>query len=277
MHIVGSNLKITASPSAWFDALGSQYWDDLGYYGGHEKPMFAMIEVKYSTLIGLKVRNTPAHAFMIACSEHSTFQNFKVDDSAGDLTPGRKAKNTDGIHILQSTAITVVGAEIINQDDCVCITSGFDVNITAITCLGGGLSVGSVGKNTNANEVTKVIFSQSTITNSLYGVLVKTWVGGHGLVDQVTFEDISLKDIRMYGVAISQGYTNEGITAAPTDGVPITNLILRNVIGNVSPGAQRVLVRCGSSKSCLRFFWTVVKFSGGEPSKGNLNVPDGAR
>lgn len=271
MHIKGSQVTISASGNAWFDANGPQYWDGEGCKGKNIKPMFAMIEVEHSILDGLKVRNTPIHAFLIACSNYSTFKNFKVDDSEGNL----KAANTDGIHILQSTHLNIQGAEIHNQDDAVVIASGDDVNFTSINCFGGGASIGSTGRNKNSNEVRNVRFSHVTITDSLYGVLVKTSIGGKGNVDGITFENIRLKDIKMFGIAVTQGFTGADITGIPTSEVTITNLVLNDVTGNVLPKAQNILINCGSPTSCTRFQWSGVSVTGGVDKIKNRNAPPG--
>ncbi|KAL0582751.1 hypothetical protein ABG067_007309 [Albugo candida] len=260
MHITGTNVHISASSSAWFHANGQEYYDGKGYYGGKLKPMFAMIEVKNSTLTGLKVLNTPAHAFMIGESYYSDFINFEVDDSFGDVNV--IAKNTDGIHILQSSNIRIVGAKIHNQDDCVCITSGCDVKITSITCIGGGFSVGSIGKN-RLNTVERVIFGQSTLTHGLYGLLIKAWAGTKGTVDQITFENIVLKDVRQQGIAITQGYTNAGLYSKPIKGVSITNVFMKNIRGNVLEKGQNIMINCAPG-GCGNFYWDNVNIVGGE-------------
>lgn len=260
MHITGTQLNITASPSAWFIAFGEKYYDGGGYYTGLVKPMFAMIEVINSTLTGLKVLGTPAHAFMLAECHNSRFINFEVDDSAGDKN--HLAKNTDGIHILQSSNITITGAIIHVQDDCACITSGYDVNITNITCTGGGFSAGSIGKN-RINTVERVTFSASTITRSLYGLLIKIWPNTKGTVDRVTFENIALKDVRQQGIAITKGYTSKGLYSEPTTGVTITNLVIRNISGNVEDKGQSVMINCPRGE-CEKFTWKNVKILGGK-------------
>nr|CCA19073.1 endopolygalacturonase putative [Albugo laibachii Nc14] len=273
MHITGSNLKISASPFAWFDGKGASYWDGGGYGQGCQKPIFSMFEVKNSTLRGLKILNSPAHAFMIGESYDSSFIDFEVDDSLGDVND--LAENTDGIHLLQSSNIVVIGAKIHNQDDCVCITSGCNVTISNITCIGGGLSVGSIGKN-RINEVEKVSFSHSTITSSLYGILIKAWAGMNGTVGHISFEDIVLIDVRKYGIAVTQGWTSQGIESTAKSGVRITDLIMSDVTGNVLEKGQDVAINCAKG-GCDNFAWNKVNVLGGKGTHIKHSfVPKGA-
>lgn len=52
----------------------------------------------------------------------------------------------DAFDVGESTGIRIQGANIKNQDDCLAINSGTDIEFTGATCSGGhGISIGSVG------------------------------------------------------------------------------------------------------------------------------------
>ena len=89
-----------------------------------------------------------------------------LDNSAGDA----EGHNTDGFDIGSSNGVTISGAKVYNQDDCVAINSGTDITFTGGLCSGGhGLSIGSVGGRSD-NTVSGVTFSSSTVQNSANGI-----------------------------------------------------------------------------------------------------------
>lgn len=62
-------------------------------------------------------------------------------------------------------------------------------------CSGGhGLSVGSIGGRDD-NTVSGVTFKSSTVKNSQQGVRIKTKSGDTGSVSDVTYEDITRKNL----------------------------------------------------------------------------------
>jgi polygalacturonase len=62
-----------------------------------------------------------------------------------------------------------------------------------------GLSIGSVGGRDD-NTVRNVTFIDSQVVNSANGVRIKTVQGATGLVDQITYSNIKLKNIENYGM-----------------------------------------------------------------------------
>jgi len=91
-------------------------------------------------------------------------------------------------------------------------------------CSGGhGLSIGSVGGRSE-NTVQNIVFKDSQVINSAYGVRVKTNVGTTGLVNNVTYSNIVLKDITKYGIILEQDYDGGDAKGTADNGVPITNL-----------------------------------------------------
>jgi len=183
--------------------------------------------------------------------------------------------NTDAFDVGSSTGVTISGANIVNQDDCLAINSGTNIVFTGGTCDGGhGLSIGSVGGRTD-NDVKTVTISSSTIKNSQNGVRIKTVYDATGSVSDVTYKDITLSGITNYGVVIEQDYENGSPTGTPTTGVPITGLTLSNVQGTVSSSATNIYILCGSG-SCSGWTWSGVSVTGGKKSSSCTNVPSGA-
>jgi hypothetical protein len=69
----------------------------------------------------LHIKNTPVQAVSINGCEGLTVINMTIDNSAGDSAGGH---NTDAFDIGSSSGITIVGAQVYNQDDCVAVNSG---------------------------------------------------------------------------------------------------------------------------------------------------------
>jgi polygalacturonase len=89
---------------------------------------------------------------------------------------------------------------VFNQDDAVAVTSGGDIVWDNSYCYGGhGASIGSVGLKSN-NTVDGVIFSNTQIIASQNGARIKTNSGASGTINNVTYSNIQVQDISIYGV-----------------------------------------------------------------------------
>ena len=115
-----------------------------------------------SSITNLHIQNWPVHLFSITSSSNLTLSNLTLDNSAGNAPNNRSdnkaaAHNSDGIDISSSSNVLVSNIRVNNQDDCVAITSGNNVTVENIYCVGShGLSIGSVGGKSN-NNVTNIL------------------------------------------------------------------------------------------------------------------------
>ncbi|KAG6264099.1 hypothetical protein E4U48_006404 [Claviceps purpurea] len=272
--VSGTNIKVSGSPGNIIDCEGQRWWDGKGTNGqGKKKPdFFNAHDLINSEIRNLNVLNTPAHAFSISgCNNLGVF-NVNIDDSAGDTLGGH---NTDGFDIGNSNGVTISGCSVRNQDDCLAINSGTNITFVDGYCSGGhGLSIGSVGGR-NLNTVKGVHIANSKVTKSMYGVRIKTIAGAEGAVSDVVYDNISMSEISDIGIVIQQDYKNGKPTGKPTTGVPITNLTVNKVTGNVKPGGANVHILCGSSSSCKGWTWTDNKIVDGATPKANSAVPAG--
>ncbi len=91
------------------------------------------------------------------------------------------------------------------QDDCLAVNSGEDIVFSNGACSGPthGLSIGSVGNRVH-NDVTNVLIRDSTVSGAANGIRIKTIMGAKGSVSGVTFSNITMNDIQIFGVAIVQ-------------------------------------------------------------------------
>lgn len=75
-----------------------------------------------STIENIYILNPPVQVFSIDNANGLTINNVTINASAGDT--GSLGHNTDGFDIGDSTSVTITGANVYNQDDCVAINSG---------------------------------------------------------------------------------------------------------------------------------------------------------
>ncbi|KAI1388358.1 endopolygalacturonase [Hypoxylon trugodes] len=273
ISISGVNIAVTGASGHVIDGNGAKWWDGKGGNGGKTKPkFFAAHKLNSSTITGLNVKNTPVQGFSINAAYGLTLDKITIDNSAGDTGGGH---NTDAFDVGASDGVKILNANVKNQDDCLAVNSGTNIEFTGGTCSGGhGLSIGSVGGRDD-NDVSNVVISSSSISNSQNGVRIKTVSGATGSVKNITYSDITLSNITKYGVVIQQDYENGSPTGTPTNGVPITELTLNGVEGSVASDATEVYILCGEG-SCSDWTWEGVSVTGGEASEDCSNVPTGA-
>ncbi|CZR57863.1 probable endopolygalacturonase E [Phialocephala subalpina] len=267
--ISGTSITVTSASGAYLNGGGASWWDGDGSNSGKTKPKFFQAHsLVSSSITGVYIQNPPVQVFSIYGCTDLTLTDITIDGSAGDSL----GANTDGFDIGSSTGVTISGANVYNQDDCVAINSGVDITFTGGVCSGGhGLSVGSVGGRTD-NTVETVLFESSEVKASQNGVRIKTIAGDTGTVAGVTYKDITLSGITKYGITVVQDY--DGTSGSPTNGVSISNFVLNNVKGTVVSTGTDIYITCGSG-SCTDWTWTSVAVTGGKTSTSCLNLPSG--
>jgi len=115
-----------------------------------------------SVIENLKIKNWPVHLFSITGCSDLTLRDMILDNSAGDAPNNRSnglaaGHNSDGFDVSSCNNTLITNTTVINQDDCVAVTSGNNVTVSDMYCSGGyGLSIGSVGGKTN-NVVTNIL------------------------------------------------------------------------------------------------------------------------
>ncbi|KAJ6600535.1 glycosyl hydrolases family 28-domain-containing protein [Mycena vulgaris] len=243
LKIGGTNITIQGAACSVLDGNGAAWWDGIGSNGGVPKPdhMITGKLLGNSVIKNLYIQNAPTHVFSISSAFGMWMKGIVIDMLDGQviLPSGlAAAHNTDGFDVSSSTDMLITNNVVYNQDDCVAITSGGGLVVTNMLCDGGhGLSIGSIGGKSN-NTVNGVIFSNSKVLNSQNGARIKANSDTTGSVNNVTYSNIQLANISIYGIDIQQDYLNGGPTGIPTNGVNITNITMFNISGNVIPGSS---------------------------------------
>ncbi|KAK6063511.1 glycosyl hydrolase family 28 [Seiridium cupressi] len=270
IKVSGSDLTITGAEGHVIEGNGAAYWDGLGSNGGSSKPnwFLKLSNVYESSVTNLHIVNWPVHNIQITGSSGVTIDGLNMDNSAGfepnDISDGlAAAHNSDGFGVSTSDNVSILNTRVINQDDCVAVTSGTNVVVDNVYCNGGhGLSIGSIGGKSD-NTVDGVIFSNSVLVDSSNGCRIKSNSNTTGEVYNITYKNITMSGITDYGIDVQQDYLNGGPTGEPTNGVLIANISFIDVTGTVSgDDAYNYYVLCGDG-SCTNFSYENVEITGG--------------
>lgn len=194
VRIAGDTITVDGT-DATLDGDGSRWWDSKGTNGGKTKPKFFYAhKLNNSVIKGLTIKNSPVQVFSINDSTNLQVNDVTVNNKDGDSNGGH---NTDAFDVGSSEQITISGATVYNQDDCLAVNSGTDITFTGGYCSGGhGLSIGSVGgRDDNTVDTVKILDSQ--IVDSDNGVRIKTVSDATGKVKNVTYKGITLKNVSL--------------------------------------------------------------------------------
>ncbi|KAK3669431.1 hypothetical protein LTR78_010691 [Recurvomyces mirabilis] len=281
IKVGGTNITITAEAGAIIDGNGQAWWDGQGSNGGIAKPDHFFVISKAlgnSVIKNLYIQNYPTHCFSISGSEGLIIENIVLNNTAGNAPNSRSgglaaAHNTDGFDVSTCNNTIIRNSKVLNQDDCVAVTSGNNITVDGLYCDGGhGLSIGSVGGKSN-NNVTNVLFENSYILNSQNGARIKSNSNTTGFIANITYQNIKVSNISIYGIDIQQDYLNGGPTGSPTNGVIITNVTMCNIQGMAESIAKDYYILCGDG-SCSNFRFDDVHITGGSNSSCNV-MPTG--
>lgn len=187
--------------------------------------------------------NSPMWTIHILYSSHVTVVNTK--SIAPDYSP-----NTDGLVIDSSSDVYVRGCLIDVGDDCLVIKSGKDEegrrigipssNITIDNCVmkrgHGGVAIGS--------EMSGGVYNVS-VTNSRFegterGIRIKTQRGRGGVVENIIFRNISMKNIIHEAIVIDMFYTQLPPEPVSERTPVIRGIYISNVVGDNAEYAVRI-------------------------------------
>ncbi|XP_056643059.1 polygalacturonase-like [Diorhabda sublineata] len=281
IRLRGSKITVQGTPGSLLNGQGELYWDHIGDKGP-KKPQFMKIEAFDGSVIkNLNILNCPHHCIYIGRSDGLTISGWVIDNSLGDQN-NFTGHNTDGFDVSAATNLIIENTSVINQDDCVAIRYGSNILVRNMYCAGGhGLSL-SAGFNYTSyteNTVKNVTIRDSVIVRSANGIHVKTHADAYkGLIEDVTYENIYLSGITNFGVNVQQDYINGSSSGVPNNNIPIHNLKLINIQGNVlsteSNNAMKVYILCGN-KGCEGWEWSNVNITGGAHSSVCNYIPAG--
>lgn len=260
--IKGDNLDVLGHTGHVIDGQGAKYWH------GHStdvRPYFMSIEATNSQIKYLNLLNSPCNCVSIKKSKNLQISGFVIDNRAGDpgVAPeGYEAKNTDGFDINTSDNVRIEHSVVYNQDDCVAINDGTNYHINDLECHGShglSFSVAFGNKPIEASTAKNITFENCRLIGGDNGIHLKNHItAGPGLIDNVTFKNITLKDVQRVGIFIQENYPSGN----PTNNVLMSNIKVSNVHGTMTgKKSTAVQIICGNG-GCSDFHWSDIKITG---------------
>ncbi|KAI1272724.1 glycoside hydrolase family 28 protein [Xylaria sp. FL0933] len=186
----------SSTGSGVIDGNGQAAWDRFAADSSYDRPtLFWINKSKNIVVQNLQFKDAP-NVFHSARGDSSNIQYIDIDLSAKS-TSDNLPKNTDGWDIGPASYVTISGATVVNDDDCVAFKPGANyVSVTDITCVGShGLSVGSLGSGAGSTDTVQNIYvNGATMTDSTKAAGIKLYPAGssHGtaVVKNVTWENV---------------------------------------------------------------------------------------
>ncbi|KAK4477379.1 hypothetical protein RD792_016600 [Penstemon davidsonii] len=194
----GFSNGITIRGNGVIDGRGNAWWGK----SGNAPHAIRIAKSNKVTVTGIKIQNSPRmHIFFEECQQVTIF--------GLTIASPQESPNTDGIHITHSQHVEIYNSTIGCGDDCVSIqTESSDVRIHNVHCQPGhGYSIGGLGPNNQEAHVTNVHVYDSSVADALTGVRIKTWPGGSGYANNITFSHITMTNVKT-PIVIDQDYCN---------------------------------------------------------------------
>jgi len=164
--------------------------------------LIVLSQVRDFTMYDITLRDSPRYHVDVRNSDGFTAWGVKI------MTPST-ARNTDGIDPVSSTNVTIAHCSIHAGDDSVAISSRQGGEAAHISVLdnhfytGHGMSIGSP----TSGGVSHVLVRNLTIDGSLNGIRIKSDPSRGGLVHDVKYENVCIRDVTN-PIVLTPHYTN---------------------------------------------------------------------
>ena len=179
------NFEITGGGK--IDGQGELWWKIREKDSSVEAPMLIVIENSNNvTVRNISLTNSPMFHLVPESSKNVLIDSIKINTLAS-------SPNTDGIDPSNSHSVTIRNCSISTGDDNVAIKPGSsDILVEGCTFgRGHGCSIGSI----NSTGVQNVLVRNTVFVETDYGARIKTWQGGSGLVQNITYTQLQLRDV----------------------------------------------------------------------------------
>lgn len=123
--VSGTKITVKGADGHQLDGQGAKWWDGEGDDGVTKPKFFQAHDLTDSTISGINVLNPPHQVFSINGAQTLTLSDITIDATDGD--DNDLGANTDCFDIGSSDGVTITGAVCKNQDDCVAVNSGTNI------------------------------------------------------------------------------------------------------------------------------------------------------
>ena len=171
------------------DGQGESWWKIREKDSSVEAPVLIVIENSENVAVrNISLSNSPFFHIVPKSSKNVLIDGITIK------TP-ESSPNTDGIDPSNSHNVTIRSCFISTGDDNVAIKPG-STDILVENCTfgyGHGCSIGSI----NSTGVQNVLVSNVVFVETDYGARIKTWQGGSGLVQNITYQHLEMRNVDM--------------------------------------------------------------------------------
>ncbi|KAK8444472.1 hypothetical protein SEVIR_9G140100v4 [Setaria viridis] len=169
------------------------------------------------------------------------------------VTAPGDSPNTDGIHMGDSTGISIVNTVIGVGDDCISIGPGSTkVNITGVTCgPGHGISIGSLGRYKDEKDVTDITVKDCTLKKSSNGLRIKAYEDAASVLtaSKIHYENIKMEDAGNPIIIDMKYCPNKICTSSGASKVTVKDVSFKNITGTSST-PEAVSLLCSDKIPC---------------------------
>ncbi|CAD6341217.1 unnamed protein product [Miscanthus lutarioriparius] len=169
------------------------------------------------------------------------------------VTAPGDSPNTDGIHMGDSSGVTIVNTVIGVGDDCISIGPGTSkVNITGVTCgPGHGISIGSLGRYKDEKDVTDINVKDCTLKKTSNGLRIKAYEDAASVLtaSKIHYENIKMEDSANPIIIDMKYCPNKICTASGASKVTVKDVSFKNVTGT-SSSPEAVSLLCSDKIPC---------------------------
>ena len=189
----GPQIDYTGSSNVnngWINSYGQAWWDanPTNGTGIDSRPHLMSFKTTHGSLKYFKSRKPIAWNVQLQGDDITVSHAFIDAESTGSFP-----FNTDGFDVT-ATNVRITDSVIYNGDDAIAVQSGSHNVHFARNTIGyqsHGMSIGSLGEDqTEFANVSNIHFEDVTVIDAVYGSRFKSWVGGQGIVKNVTYKNI---------------------------------------------------------------------------------------
>ncbi|CAN6194381.1 unnamed protein product [Urochloa humidicola] len=169
------------------------------------------------------------------------------------VTAPGDSPNTDGIHMGDSSGISIVNTAIGVGDDCISIGPGSTkINITGVTCgPGHGISIGSLGRYKDEKDVTDVTVKDCTLKKSTNGLRIKAYEDAASVLtaSKIHYENVKMEDVGNPIIIDMKYCPNKICTSSGASKVTVKDVSFKNITGTSST-PEAVSLLCSDKIPC---------------------------
>lgn len=196
--------------SGFIEAYGQTWWDanPVNGTGTTARPHLMRYNTSNAMMQYMKIHQPIAWNVALSGTNITVRDTFISAYSNSTAFPF----NTDGFDV-KGNHIQILDSTIFNGDDAIAVQSGSHDILFRGGTIGyqsHGMSIGSLGQDQSQfANVTDIVFDDVTVINAVYAARFKSWIGGQGLAQNVSWTNIRSYNVS-FPIFITQSYFNQG-------------------------------------------------------------------